>query len=258
MNTHARSALTPTIKKIYRESCLDVTDVRGLLGLLLVDGSLVHYRSPSGGYIQMTITAGLSESAYLEEKVKEFKSFSLREHRSCLTAQPSVRTASRPPCFVFRASTNKLRPVYNLLYPAGERQITQPVLDILGAQAAAWCWAESAVLGKRGGAKLSRVGNTRAEAMRLNAWLELLTGARGEVKDYRKRPRLSFGPKETQKVQSALMQYAPTSRIHLFTGEVPDVSAIRCSRTELLHGGGDSWVAGTEAEALVGNHQTRD
>lgn len=237
---------------------MDVTDVRGLLGLLLVDGSLVHYRSPSGGYIQMTITAGLSESAYLEEKVKEFKSFF--PTRAQIVPYSTAKRANGKQTTVlrFRASTNKLRPVYNLLYPAGERQITQPVLDILGAQAAAWCWAESAVLGKRGGAKLSRVGNTRAEAMRLNAWLELLTGARGEVKDYRKRPRLSFGPKETQKVQSALMQYAPTSRIHLFTGEVPDVSTIRCSRTELLHGGGDSWVAGTEAEALVGNHQTRD
>ena len=206
----------------------------------------------------MTITAGLNESAYLEEKVKEFKSFF--PTRAQIVPYSTAKRANGKQTTVlrFRASTNRLRPVYNLLYPAGERQITQPVLDILGAQAAAWCWAESAVLGKRGGAKLSRVGNTRAEAMRLNAWLELLTGARGEVKDYRKRPRLSFGPKETQKVQSALMQYAPTSRIHLFTGEVPDVSTIRCSRTELLHGGGDSWVAGTEAEALVGNHQARD
>ena len=94
----------------------------------------------------------------------------------------------------FRCSTNKLRPVYNLLYPAGERQITQPVLDILGAQAAAWCWAESADIGKRGGAKLSRVGNTLAEAMRLNNWFEVLTGAKGEVKDYRKRPRHLIQP----------------------------------------------------------------
>ena len=110
----------------------------------------------------------------------------------------------------FRASTNKLRPVYNLLYPAGERQITQPVLDILGAQAAAWCWAESAVLGKRGGAKLSRVGNTRAEAMRLNAWLELLTGARGEVKGLPKASHVfHLVQRRPRKVQEALMQYAP-------------------------------------------------
>ena len=254
MNTHAGSALTPTIKKIYRESCLDVTDVRGLLGLLLVDGSLVHYRSPSGGYIQMTITAGVKESAYLEEKVAEFKSFF--PTRAAIAPYSTAKRANGKQTTVlrFRASTNKLRPVYNLLYPAGERQITQPVLDILGAQAAAWCWAESAVIGKRGGAKLSRVGNTRAEAMRLNTWLELLTGARGEVKVYRKRPRLSFDPQQTKKVQAALIQYAPKSRIHLFTGEVPDVSAIRSSRTELLLGSGDTGIARAEAETLVGNH----
>lgn len=254
MNTHAESALTPTIKKIYRESCLDVTDVRGLLGLLLVDGSLVHYRSPSGGYIQMTITAGVKESAYLEEKVAEFKSFF--PTRAAIAPYSTAKRANGKQTTVlrFRASTNKLRPVYNLLYPAGERQITQPVLDILGAQAAAWCWAESAVIGKRGGAKLSRVGNTRAEAMRLNTWLELLTGARGEVKVYRKRPRLSLDPQQTKKVQAALIQYAPKSRIHLFTGEVPDVSAIRSSRTELLLGSGDTGIARAEAETLVGNH----
>ena len=254
MNTHAESALTPTIKKIYRESCLDVTDVRGLLGLLLVDGSLVHYRSPSGGYIQMTITAGVKESAYLEEKVAEFKSFF--PTRAAIAPYSTAKRANGKQTTVlrFRASTNKLRPVFNLLYPGGERQITQPVLDILGAQAAAWCWAESAVIGKRGGARLSRVGNTRAEAMRLNTWLELLTGARGEVKVHRKRPRLSFDPQQTKKVQAALIQYAPKSRIHLFTGEVPDVSAIRSSRTELLLGSGDTGIARAEAETLVGNH----
>ena len=251
---HANRVLTLNIKKIYRERFLDVQDVRGLLGLLLVDGSLVLYRSPSGGYIQMTITAGIKESAFLEEKVEEFKSFfptraEIAPYSTAKRANGKQTTVLR-----FRASTNKLRPVYNLLYPAGERQITQPVLDILGAQAAAWCWAESAGIGKRGGAKLTRVGNTRVEAMRLNNWFELLTGARGEVKDYRKRPRICFSPDQTKKIQEALIQYAPQSRIHLFTGDVPDVSAIRSARTELLLGSGHARPERSEAEALVGNH----
>ena len=92
--------------------------------------------------------------------------------------------------------------------------------------------------------------------MRLNNWFELLTGARGEVKDYRKRPRISFSPEETRKIQEALIQYAPKSRLHLFTGDVPDVSAIRSARTELLLGGGHARIERSEAETLVGNHQT--
>ena len=233
---------------------MDVTDVRGLLGLLLVDGSLVNYRSPSGGYIQLTITAGVNESAFLEEKVEEFKSFF--PTRATITPYSTPRRSNGKQTTVlrFRASTNKLRPLYNLLYPAGERLITQPVLDILGAQAAAWCWAESAAIGKRGGAKLSRVGNTRAEAMRLNAWLEILTGAQGEVKYCRKRPRISFEREQAKKIQKALIQYAPKSRIHLFTGEVPDVSAIRSARTELLLGDGHPRAEGTKAEAMAGNY----
>ena len=54
---------------------LDAIDVRGLLGLLLADGSLVSYRTPGGGYVQLTLTAGPSESAFLEEKVTEFRQF---------------------------------------------------------------------------------------------------------------------------------------------------------------------------------------
>ena len=44
------------------------------------------------------------------------------------------------------------------------------------------------------------------------------------MKDYRKRPRISFGPEQTKKIKAALIQYAPTSRIHLFTGDA------RCQR----------------------------
>lgn len=230
---------------------MDVTDVRGLLGLLLVDGSLVLYRSPSGGYIQLTITAGIRESAFLEDKVAEFRTFFPTTAQINTYKTPRRANGKQTQVLRFRCSTNKLRPVYNLLYPAGERQITQPVLDLLGAKAAAWCWAESADIGKRGGAKLTRVGNTLAEAMRLHAWLQVLTGAKGEVKLCRKRPQISYTPQEAVKVREALIQYAPPSRIHLFTGDVPDVSAIRSARTELLLGAGDARTQGTEAAPLA-------
>ena len=54
---------------------MDVVDVRGLLSLLLTDGSLVSYRTPGGGYIQLTLTAGINQSAFLDDKVREFKEF---------------------------------------------------------------------------------------------------------------------------------------------------------------------------------------
>lgn len=230
---------------------MDVTDVRGLLGLLLVDGSLVLYRSPSGGYIQLTITAGIRESAFLEDKVTEFRTFFPTEAQINMYKTPRRANGKQTQVLRFRCSTNKLRPVYNLLYPAGERQITQPVLDLLGAKAAAWCWAESADIGKRGGAKLTRVGNTLAEAMRLQAWLQILTGAKGEVKLCRKRPQISYTPEETRKVREALIQYAPPSRIHLFTGEVLDVSAIRSARTELLLGEGNARPEGAKTASMA-------
>lgn len=233
---------------------MDVTDVRGLLGLLLVDGSLVLYRTPSGGYIQLTITAGVKESAFLEDKVTEFKTFFPTEAQINPYKTPRRANGKQTQVLRFRCSTNKLRPVYNLLYPSGERQITQPVLDLLGAKAAAWCWAESAEIGKRGGAKLTRVGNTLTEAMRLHTWLQLLTGASGDVKLCRKRPQIAYSPEEAAKMRDALIQYAPPSRIHLFTGDVPDVSAIRSARTELLLGAGDAGFKGAQAASLVGNH----
>ena len=57
----------------------------------------------------------------------------------------------------FRVSTNKLRPIYNLLYPSGNRQITQNVLDLLGASAASWAWAEGARLNQDGSVVLALV-----------------------------------------------------------------------------------------------------
>ena len=217
---------------------MDVVDVRGLLGLLLTDGSLVPYRTPGGGYIQLTLTAGVKQSTFLEEKVAEFKQF--LPSKAVITPYKSSPRANgkQTPVLRFRVSTDKLRPVYNLLYPCGERLINQTALDLLGASAAAWCWAQGARVHKDMSSELSRVGNTYVEGARLQAWFEMLTGAQSDLRDHRQKPRLYFKPGETEKVQNALITYAPTSRLHLFTGVSPDVSSIRSSRTELLLGSG--------------------
>tara|TARA_Y100000589_G_C27145793_1_gene626747 strand:- start:905 stop:1612 length:708 start_codon:yes stop_codon:yes gene_type:complete len=230
---------------------LDTSDVRGLLGLLLVDGSLVPYRSPGGGYVQLTLTAGSKQATFLEEKVEEFKQFV--PTRALITPYKTTPRANgkRTKVLRFRVSSNKLRPLYNLLYPGGERCITQTALDLLGAQAAAWCWAEGARIHKNGTATLARVGATRAEAGRLQSWLEMLTGAQSELVDGRTRPRLLFDKEQTAKIRAALASYAPRTRIHLFQGDIPDVSEIRSARTELLLGSRINQPEREKAEALV-------
>jgi hypothetical protein len=230
---------------------LDAADVRGLLGLLLADGSLVSYRTPGGGYIQLTLTAGLSESAFLEEKVEEFKHF-IPTKAEILPYRTQTRANGRNTPFLrFRVSTNKLRPVYNLLYPRGERLITQTALDLLGASAAAWTWAEGGRLEADGSSSLVRVGQTPDEAGLVSRWIHMLTGASSQLSDERIKPRLIFSPEQTEKLQQALIPYAPRTRTHLFTGDVPDVSTIRSARTELLLGQGESQPEGNETASVA-------
>ena len=121
---------------------MEAADIKGLLGLLLVDGSLNQYRTPRGGYVQLTLTGGVTEAGFLAEKVDEFRQFIPTKaeivpyrtaprfskrgdaHGVVDAIKPRTTTVLR-----FRVSTNKLRPVYNLLYPDGNREITQNVLD---------------------------------------------------------------------------------------------------------------------------------
>lgn len=250
--------LTTTIDVINREKHLDAADVRGLLGLLLGDGSLVPYRTPSGGYIQLTLTAGASESAFLEEKVDEFKQFVSTKAKIVPYRTTPRANGKTTPILRFRVSTNKLRPVYNLLYPVGERQITPTTLDLLGAQAAAWLWAEGARINKDGSAVLTRAGSTYEEAYGLGSWLSLLTGAIPEINTNFVKPRLYFDLEQTIKIQSKLYNYAPKTRRHLFSGEDWDVNSIRSARTELLLGDRNTPSKGKETKTMVGNLPIRD
>lgn len=234
---------------------MDVIDVRGLLGLLIGDGSLVPYRTPGGGYIQLTLTAGASESAFLEEKVQEFRNF-IHTKAQIVPYRTTPRSNGKTtPILRFRVSTNKLRPIYNLLYPIGERQITATTLDLLGAQAAAWLWAEGARLRDDQSFSLTRVGSTNEEALLFSAWLNMLTGASSTIEDNYVKPRLRFDLNQTQKIQAALQQYAPNSRKHLFLGEQWDVNSIRNARTELQFRERQDSTQREEEASMVGSSE---
>lgn len=226
--------------------------MRGLLGVLLADGSLRAYRSPTGGYIQLTWTAGLAQSAFLEEKAAEVRQF--LPTQAAIVPYRTVQRANgkRTTVLRYRVSSARLRPVYNLLYPGGQRCITSQVLELLGARAAAWLWAEGARPAPDGSAVAARVGRTPAEAERIGDWLATLCGPRATLLERHCQPRLAFSPDQAAVVRRALAPYAPASRQHLFTAEHWDVSTIRSARTELLLGQRSPEPAGAAATPLAG------
>jgi hypothetical protein len=226
--------------------------------LLLADGSLVPYRSPGGGYIQLTLTAGASESAFLEEKVAEFRQFVPTQAQIVHYKTKPRSNGKSTSVLRFRVSSTKLRPVYNLLYPGGEREISQTALDMLGAKAAAWLWAEGARVYPEGYVDLARVGKTFDEALRVCQWIGVLTGAEATLADTHINPRLRFQQREARKIRTALTPYAPASRIHLFKEESWDVSAIRSARTELLLGQGHDQLAGAEEAPMARDQAAGD
>lgn len=248
---------------------MEAAQVKGLLGLLLADGSLVQYSTPAGGYVQLTLTGGFHDSAYLEEKVEEFRQFiptkaQIVPYKSLggVSSRPNaqgvlVKEPKSTLVLRFRVSTNKLLPIYNLLYPQGERRITRQVIDMLGAAAAAWVWAEGARTPTEGDARfdgttiLARVGTSDDEAMLIAGWIEMLTGASSTlIDDVRwKKPRLLFDPRQSAKAKKALLPYAPPSRIHRF--KLTDDTATDQDSPELVPGQGDHEPAGHQAEALA-------
>lgn len=205
----------------------------------------------------MILTAGITESAFLQEKVDEFQQFlptraQIVPYRTGRPGHGKTTTVLR-----FRVSSDKLRPVYNLLYPEGERMITSACLELLGGRAAAWLWAEG-VRPHGDVTELARVGFTLYEAELVSQWLETITGAASSVCEKRVRPRLRFEASQAEKLKTALWTYAPQSRRHLFLNQTWDVSSIRSARTELLLGEGHSEPEGAATGALAGDHPSRD
>lgn len=230
---------------------MEAVDVRGLLSLLLADGSLAPYRTPGGGYVQLTLTAGPSESAFLEDKVTEFRQFLPTKAQIVPYATTPRSNGKSTPVLRFRVSTAKLFPIYNLLYPRGDRRVTSTVLDMLGAAAAAWLWAEGARPAVDGSAELARIGTTTHEALLIQQWLEMLTGATSRVVLERVKPRLWFSADQSRKIKRALAPYGPRSRKHLFLDTHWDDSSIRSHRTQLLHLEREDPLVGSEAPSLV-------
>lgn len=207
---------------------LNAPDIRGLLGVFLADGHLTRSRSARAsiknytggakGHIKATIHGGMNERAFLEEKAEEIRRIIPTEAKiSTHQLQPS-HTGHRTTVLRFRFSSPLLEPVYNLFYVEGEREITRPLLDVLGLQAAAWLWAEGFRDGPQG-ATLGRVGSLLDEARLISGWLEVLTGASstiGDSRPARKKPYLIFNQSEAERVKQALLPYAPASRRSVF------------------------------------------
>jgi hypothetical protein len=200
---------------------LDTEAARSLVGLFLADGRLCKVPGPTRPQIRAVLEGGVGEIDFLQEKVDELlralprkagksQSPEIRPYQTSTRDSGNTTTVLR-----FRMCDTRLHLIYNLLYPAGRRQITTQALDLLGGRAAAWLWAEGARPGKDGWT-LKRAGDTEAEAALLASWLRLLTGAEADVIKPGARPRLRLDAPQAALAQSALLPYAPVSRRHLF------------------------------------------
>lgn len=197
---------------------MEATALRGLINLCVATGNLSRYPSPSGGFSQLTLTGSKNTAAYFDDKVTEVRRFI----SSGAQVTPYSRLSANRDRYIaqalrYRISSSKLEPVYNLLYPNGFKEITSPVLEMCGARAAAWFWAEGAKINKDGSVHLKRVGLDYTEAELVSEWLRfLLMGVESEVSDQYSRPRLIFTPENARKAAARIKPYAPISRIHLF------------------------------------------
>lgn len=194
---------------------MQTNEARGLLGVLAASGCLAPRRGPVKTCIRATLIDGAGNRDFFEEKVNEVRSFvdTSAEIRSYQTSERA--SGKRTTNLRFRFSSPALQLVYNLLYPNGEKEITRPMLDLLGGRGAAWYWAQHA-RPCRGGFVLSRVGHFPEEAALLGGWLELLTGGSSELELNGRRPALFFPAQEAAEVQEKLLCYAPQSRRWLF------------------------------------------
>lgn len=194
---------------------MDTAGVKSLLGLCLAGGYLSYCRRPAKSFVRATFASGIRDREFLEEKVAELRQFVPTKGTITPYQTATRESGNRTTVLRFRLSSSALRPIYNLLYPSGEREITRPALELLGGRAAAWLWAEGCRIGPDG-ALLSHVGSLQDESLLVAGWLELLTGASPELVTTYARPRLHFDPGQTRLAQQALLPYAPQSRRHLF------------------------------------------
>lgn len=205
---------SPIDRRAFSDA-LDMDGIRDLLGMLLVDGSFKTYPTPSGGYVQLSLVTGMAAADYLDAKAEVLRRY-LPTRAEVMTISNRRGDSKVSQQLRLRVSSNRLRPIYNLLYPGGEREITRNALDLLGAKAAAWVWAEGATQLLDGTTQLRRVGATSYEACLIGGWLEVLTGASSQLAENTRRPRLLLEPEQASKAAAVLAPYAPACRLERF------------------------------------------
>lgn len=183
----------------------------------------MRQRTPVQDRIFAAMHGGVQERAFLDEKAEEVRRFVPTRAQVIPYRTPVRESGNSTTVLRFRFTSEALRPIYNLLYPSREREITSPALEVLGGRAAAWLWAEGAQRGGGGEFSLRRVGRWEGEARLVQGWLQMLTGAESsvayprEIAGKRKGlPKLLFPPEQALRLQEALEPYAPASRLHLF------------------------------------------
>lgn len=232
---------------------MDTNGVKGLLALLLADGSLTRYRSINGGYVQMVLTAGLLDRDFLEDRANAVRRFIPTKAQVVPYKTAARENGKRTEMLRFRVSSKGIIPIYHLLYPMREKTISSETLSLVGLQGAAWMWAEGVRLQKDGSAYMVRVGRSEHEGFLVAGWLNTLLGIQPELLDNRPLPRLRLSAEDVKRTQDLLRSCAPPSRIHLFEHhECP----IHYASSSLLP---RPWAArrpGQSAEALAAAEKT--
>ena len=226
-------------------------EVRGLISLLLSSGSMALHRSPAGGYVRLTLTAGMQDAAYLQEKVDEVRQFlpgggDIQTYRSGPAAIPNLR---------FRVTAPDLRVAYNLLYPGHNRRITSTVLELCGARALAWYWSDWLKPEKGGNRLLGHVGRTDAEAVTVGHWMATILGVESELACSTQKPHrpcLRISAQQVSKGASLLLDYCPATRLPWFQDLIRHDHCLHESSALLLPGGRIPESQGPTQQALVG------
>ncbi|MEB3320493.1 MAG: hypothetical protein VKI63_06095 [Cyanobium sp.] len=198
------------------------------------------------------MTSSARDSAYLEEKVEEFKTFLPTTSTIAPFNPRSATEPDAPKVLRFRCRSAKLVPIYHLLYPARRRYITSAPLELCAARGAAWMVAEH---GRRArdGLHLSSTADTIEEVIRIAQWLQRLTGAECRVlrsASYRK-PVILLAPEHAAKAAEVLAPYAPKSRLNLFLLCMNDVDPVFDPDDLLLPGQGAAFIERSKRPALA-------
>lgn len=246
-------AVSYSRRDLWGKNSVESDAVRGLVSLFLAAGNLTREPRPSGNAnAQATLTGGLKDSAYLEEKVEEFRRF-LPSTSDIRPFNPRGADYTGEKLVLrFRCRSPKLLPVYHLLYPTRKRYITSAPLELCAARGVAWMVAEH---GKRAydGLQLWSTADTAEEVVRIAQWMQRLTGTHCRVVRMERlhRPVILFPPDQAARLCEILMPYAPETRKNLFLLCMNDVDPVFDPDDLLLPGQGAAIAQRSKLPALV-------